>query len=106
MKSYPKHKPTRLKGKALDLLHKEIRKRDRNKCVVCGTTASMMNPYPAHHIVYKSQGGDDSLENLVSLCPTCHAQAHLHNINGWRMGSKSKVMEWFFNRIDELNKGV
>lgn len=30
----------------------------------------------AHHIVEKSNGGSDDLENLMLLCPTCHALQH------------------------------
>ena len=30
----------------------------------------------AHHIIEKSNGGSDDLENLMLLCPTCHALQH------------------------------
>lgn len=31
---------------------------------------------PPHHIVFKSQGGDDTAENLVLLCKVCHRFMH------------------------------
>ena len=30
----------------------------------------------AHHIVYLSQGGTDTIENTIALCPNCHARIH------------------------------
>jgi 5-methylcytosine-specific restriction endonuclease McrA len=29
-----------------------------------------------HHITQKSEGGTDEIENLIVLCPTCHAAFH------------------------------
>jgi hypothetical protein len=29
-----------------------------------------------HHIVYRSQGGTDDLDNLVTLCMKCHDDVH------------------------------
>lgn len=37
-------------------------------------------PYlEAHHIVWLSQGGEDSIENCVALCPNCHKKMHIVN---------------------------
>ncbi len=30
----------------------------------------------AHHLLFKSQGGDDLPENLYVLCAKCHGKAH------------------------------
>ena len=40
-------------------------------CLVCGY--SHVQP---HHLILKSQGGDDCLENLVPLCQGCHGALH------------------------------
>jgi len=40
-------------------------------CQVCGALAN-----DVHHIVFKSRGGDDSDNNLISLCRHCHQEAH------------------------------
>ena len=29
-----------------------------------------------HHIIFKSQGGKDEIENLIGLCRKCHDTAH------------------------------
>ena len=40
-------------------------------CEVCNAVA-----VDIHHIIYKSRGGSDLIENLVSLCRSCHNKAH------------------------------
>lgn len=35
-------------------------------------------PYlETHHIEWLSQGGDDTIENTVALCPNCHKKMHI-----------------------------
>ena len=29
-----------------------------------------------HHIIFKSQGGKDNIENLIALCRECHNKKH------------------------------
>ena len=43
-----------------------------------------MYNFDPHHIVFKSQGGKDEVENLISLCFYCHRQMH----DGLRQGTK------------------
>lgn len=40
-------------------------------CEVCKDVA-----VDIHHIVYRSQGGQDDIENLMALCRKCHDKAH------------------------------
>jgi|GEM_PF-628422 len=36
------------------------------------------DPYlEAHHIVWLSKGGEDTVENTVALCPNCHRKMHI-----------------------------
>ena len=32
-----------------------------------------------HHIKWLSEGGDDSIQNTVALCPNCHRKMHSLN---------------------------
>lgn len=41
-------------------------------CTVCGEKENL----EVHHIVYRSKGGTDDMENLVTLCRACHAEKH------------------------------
>jgi len=49
--------------------------RDGFRCVKCGGTRGALH---AHHRIPKSQGGPDTLENLITLCTRCHALHHTH----------------------------
>lgn len=53
-------------------------------CCLCLQKAPFLtlngDPYlETHHIVWLSKGGDDSLENMVALCPNCHRKMHQVN---------------------------
>ncbi|MCP4588878.1 HNH endonuclease [Pseudoalteromonas sp.] len=56
--------------------------RAKGKCQSCKKTAPFVRasngtPYlEVHHITPLSQGGDDTLENTIALCPNCHRQQH------------------------------
>lgn len=52
-------------------LRARVLERDRFKCRGCGKS-----PDEIHHIIFRSQGGKDTMENLVALCRSCHEQAH------------------------------
>ena len=47
--------------------------RDDYKCQCCKTKKSILN---AHHIIYRSKGGADMLDNLITLCEDCHKKLH------------------------------
>ena len=46
--------------------------RDGYTCQLCGARRNL----EAHHIRYRSRGGDDTEANLVTLCCRCHAAVH------------------------------
>jgi len=43
-------------------------------CSDCGTVA-----VDIHHVVHKSQGGSDEVDNLIAVCRPCHESYHLLN---------------------------
>ena len=45
-------------------------------CERCGFIA-----VDIHHIIYKSQGGSDEVENLIALCRDCHEMSHSGEIS-------------------------
>lgn len=54
------------------------------RCQLCGKVAPFLNkngqPYlESHHIVWLSEGGKDSIDNVVALCPNCHRKMHILN---------------------------
>jgi len=53
-------------------LAKQVIARDNFKCRVCISRQRLQ----AHHIVYRSHGGDDAAENLLTVCNKCHRLIH------------------------------
>ena len=47
--------------------------RDEYTCQHCNTQRIHLQ---AHHIVFREQGGKDTLNNLLTLCETCHKRLH------------------------------
>ena len=53
-------------------------------CQLCGNPAPFKDkegkPYlESHHIIWLSEGGNDTIENTVALCPNCHRKMHIVN---------------------------
>lgn len=53
-------------------LIKKVLERDGWRCQKCGSLENLQ----IHHKVKRSQQGNDSLENLVTLCTYCHMGEH------------------------------
>ncbi len=58
----------------------------RGRCCLCRTLIDPLSSDPLsftenlekHHLVFVSEGGDSTFENLILVCPTCHARVHAH----------------------------
>ena len=53
-------------------------------CQLCGETAPFKDrngsPYlESHHIIWLADGGSDSIDNTIALCPNCHRKMHVIN---------------------------
>ena len=72
--------PIRLSRNKYKQLQTDVLNRDGFKCQICGC----FTQDAPHHIIYRSQGGDDSLENMTTLCGLmendCHRKLHDHKI--------------------------
>jgi 5-methylcytosine-specific restriction endonuclease McrA len=47
--------------------------RDGYQCTQC---EKKNTNFDAHHIVYREHGGKDTIENLITLCKSCHDKVH------------------------------
>jgi 5-methylcytosine-specific restriction endonuclease McrA len=54
---------------AYQRLRQLVLKRDNWRCQNCGRQQNL----EVHHRKMRSQGGDDSVVNLITLCHPCHA---------------------------------
>lgn len=64
------------------------------ECAICGETSDLQ----IHHIVYRSQGGDDVDANLCCLCRQHHDEIHAGKELAW-LALKTYI---FFERQDTL----
>ena len=55
--------------------HYGIGEQDIILCKICNAVAVDL-----HHIIFKSQGGTDNVNNLIPLCRSCHNKAHSNKI--------------------------
>ena len=66
--------PLRLDAKTYEALRRQVLRRDGWRCQSCGT----MSNIEVHHKEFRSQSGDDSELNLITLCTACHNTIHQH----------------------------
>lgn len=55
-----------------EALRQQILCRDGWRCQSCGTMSNL----EVHHQQFRSQSGDDSELNLITLCNKCHSDIH------------------------------
>ena len=78
-----------------------IKKRDKNKCVLCNTTSELH----VHHILRKSKYPQYLVEpfNLVTLCTSCHLYtAHAGNTNKLDLDVASDLLTIVFKNSQYL----
>lgn len=69
----------RLSPQGYRKLCRSVDERDEG-CILCGKMY-----VHHHHVIFRSAGGDDSLGNLICLCPSCH-EKYAHGVESkiWR----------------------
>ena len=69
-------RPTLARGRldpiAYEGLRQQMLRRDGWRCQLCGSMSNL----EVHHQQFRSHSGDDSDENLVTLCRSCHNETH------------------------------
>jgi len=68
----PKNARLRLNPESYDQLRNQVLCRDGWRCQSCGTMSNL----EVHHKQFRSQSGDDSNQNLITLCTACHTSIH------------------------------
>lgn len=54
--------------------------RDNRTCKLCFNNISTVK-MQVHHIIPLSDGGDDTISNLITLCAKCHSDVHKEGYN-------------------------
>jgi 5-methylcytosine-specific restriction endonuclease McrA len=68
----PKQPRQRLDPELYEQLREQVLRRDGWRCQYCGAGSNL----EVHHKEFRSQGGDDSEQNLITLCTGCHSIVH------------------------------
>jgi 5-methylcytosine-specific restriction endonuclease McrA len=68
----PKQPRLRLDPELYEQLRQQVLRRDGWRCQICGSRLNL----EVHYQKFRSQGGDDSEENLITLCEGCHSMLH------------------------------
>jgi 5-methylcytosine-specific restriction endonuclease McrA len=61
-----------LKDKIPTAVRREVFARDGHACILCGDDRVLH----LHHVHTRGAGGAHTADNLVTLCPLCHAVVH------------------------------
>jgi RNA-directed DNA polymerase len=54
----------------------QLWKRQKGICPICEQKITSITGWHKHHVIWRSKGGADTIENLVLLHPNCHQQLH------------------------------
>jgi 5-methylcytosine-specific restriction endonuclease McrA len=73
----PKRPRLELNQQSYQILHEKVLRRDRWRCQSCGSLRDLQ----VHHMQSRSRLGDDTEDNLITLCNLCHRRTHLHLAN-------------------------
>ena len=68
----PKQSPIRLDQQDYQKLREHVLRRDGWRCQLCGSMSNL----EVHHKELRSQSGEDSEQNLITLCIACHSLSH------------------------------
>src|SRR6266700_778049 len=60
------------------LLH--LCKEQRGLCPICHQKITKITGWHSHHLIWRSKGGSDKMDNRVLLHPNCHNQVHSQGI--------------------------
>ncbi len=68
----PKQPRRQLDPELYERLREQVLRRDGWRCQRCGARSNL----EVHHKEFRSQGGDDSEQNLITVCSACHDCLH------------------------------
>ena len=81
-------------------VYREVDRRDRFMCRCC---KRMYGRVHRHHVVYRSQGGLTTTENVTTLCLGCHARVHAGAV---KIEGKDANGRLRFRQVREANKVI
>jgi len=74
----------RLDPIAYEKLRQQVLRRDGWRCQSCGEMSNL----EVHHKQFRSHAGNNSEENLITLCTACHTHTHQRDSTSTSVGGK------------------
>ena len=74
-----------LKSDEYDRLKMRVLERDGWKCQCCGSPTNLH----VHHLLYRSRLGADALDNLITLCASCHRRQHTETSDSFQLVART-----------------
>jgi RNA-directed DNA polymerase len=74
--AYFEEREQHLMGAVLAGRLRTLWQRQGGRCPMCRQLVNVESGWHVHHVVWKTHGGSDRLDNLVLLHPACHRQVH------------------------------
>jgi 5-methylcytosine-specific restriction protein A len=85
-----------------------VKKRAEGKCDLCGKDAPFKDKkgYPyleEHHVIRLADGGEDTINNAVALCPNCHREVHIVKSNDTNKTLRNRLIAYseFENKYNQ-----
>lgn len=78
-----------------------IREQQQGKCLMCKNDIEHF-----HHIVPRSKGGSDTIQNQVGLCPKCHAKIHTDSKFKEKLEKKKTGLLKKYGALSALNQAI
>ena len=87
--------------KGFDDVKAAIREQQNGKCLMCKNDIGDF-----HHIVPRSKGGSDTMQNQVGLCPKCHVKVHTDQTFKKKLEDKKSGLLKKYGALSALNQAI
>ena len=87
--------------KGFDDVKAAIREQQNSKCLMCKNDISDF-----HHIVPRSKGGSDTMQNQAGLCPKCHVKVHTDQTFKKKLEDKKSGLLKKYGALSALNQAI
>ena len=78
-----------------------IREQQNNKCLMCKNDIKHF-----HHMIPRSRGGSDTIQNQVGLCPKCHSKVHTDPAFKKKLEDKKSGLLKKYGALSALNQAI
>ena len=77
-----------------------VAEQQKHKCLLCGEA----DIEQFHHIVPKSRGGSESIDNIAGLCTSCHEQVHKNDRAAGKLKEKKEGILKKYHALSLINQ--